>query len=199
MKKLILYIHGKGGSAAEAEHYKPLCRGFDVYGLDYKGTTPWETKEEFERAFGLFSEKYDEIVIIANSVGAYFTMNALSGKNIKKALFISPIVNMEKLICDMMTWANVTEDKLREKGEIATDFGEMLSWEYLAYVRANPLRPTVPTQILYGGKDNLTSRETVTDFALKHGFGLTVMEDGEHWFHTDEQMKFLDEWVNKVL
>ena len=24
---------------------------------------------------------------------------------------------------------------------------------------------------------------------------LTVMENGEHWFHTEEQMKFLDEWI----
>ena len=21
------------------------------------------------------------------------------------------------------------------------------------------------------------------------------MENGEHWFHTDEQMKFLDNWI----
>jgi len=26
---------------------------------------------------------------------------------------------------------------------------------------------------------------------------LTVMEEGEHWFHTDEQMRFLDNWVMK--
>ena len=26
---------------------------------------------------------------------------------------------------------------------------------------------------------------------------LTVMRNGEHWFHTEEQMKFLDEWINK--
>lgn len=24
---------------------------------------------------------------------------------------------------------------------------------------------------------------------------LTVMEDGEHWFHTPSQMKFLDNWI----
>ena len=23
------------------------------------------------------------------------------------------------------------------------------------------------------------------------------MKNGEHWFHTDEQMKFLDEWIIK--
>ena len=24
---------------------------------------------------------------------------------------------------------------------------------------------------------------------------LTVMEGGEHWFHTEEQMDFLDRWI----
>ena len=57
-----------------------------------------------------------------------------------RAYFISPIVNMEKLIADMMQWANVTEAELRSKGVIHTAFGE-------------------------------------------------------HWFHTEEQMRFLDDWI----
>ena len=48
---------------------------------------------------------------------------------------------------------------------------------------------------LYGAKDNLTSGETMYAFAEQTGAILTVMNDGEHWFHTEEQMKFLDEWI----
>ena len=29
----------------------------------------------------------------------------------------------------------------------------------------------------------------------RHDAVLTVMEDGEHWFHTEKQMKFLDDWI----
>ena len=58
-------------------------------------------------------------------------MNALAEKKISKAMFISPVVNMEKLITNMMTWADVSEEELCSKKEIATDFGETLSWEYL--------------------------------------------------------------------
>ena len=29
----------------------------------------------------------------------------------------------------------------------------------------------------------------------KQGADLTVMEDGEHWFHTNAQMQFLDDWI----
>lgn len=49
MKKAVLYIHGKGGSAAEAGYYKPICEGYDLFGLDYQGSTPWDTKEEIQK------------------------------------------------------------------------------------------------------------------------------------------------------
>ena len=38
----VLYIHGKGGSAAESGHYRPLFPGCEVMGLDYRTITPWE-------------------------------------------------------------------------------------------------------------------------------------------------------------
>lgn len=48
-RALVLYIHGKGGTAEEAEHYKPLFPHCDVVGLDYKSETPWEAEAEFSR------------------------------------------------------------------------------------------------------------------------------------------------------
>ena len=36
------------------------------------------------------------------------------------------------------------------------------------------------------------------EFAGKHGANLTIMENGEHWFHTPDQMKFLDDWIVKA-
>ncbi len=124
-------------------------------------------------------------------------MNAGIDGMLSKAYFISPIVDMEKLISDMMLRANVSEEELKERGVIRTDFGEDLSWEYLCYIREHPIKWSVPTSILYGNKDNLTSLETVRAFAKQHGAVLTVMENGEHWFHTDEQMQFLDGWIRK--
>lgn len=76
------------------------------------------------------------------------------------------------------------------KGEIPTAFGETLSWDYLCYVRAHPVSWQVPTHILYGEHDNLTSIETISAFAERNGAALTVMPGGEHWFHTEEQMRF---------
>ena len=197
MKKSVLYIHGKGGSAAECEHYRRLFSDCEVFGLDYQTFTPWETGAEIRTAVEKLAARYDHVILIANSIGAFFSMYAGISNMIQKAYFISPIVDMEKLICNMMQRANVTEAELKAKGVIHTGFGEDLSWEYLRYVRSHPIDWSVPTEILYGSDDNLTSSETIRSFAEKHNTGLTVMEQGEHWFHTEEQMRFLDEWFRK--
>ena len=197
MKNTVIYIHGKGGSAAESEHYTSLFPDYDVIGLDYKTFTPWETGKEIHIAVERLKAEYNSIILIANSIGAFFSMNAEIDSLIEKAYFISPIVDMEKLITDMMAWANVTEDELKQQGVIRTEFGENLSWDYLCYVRDHPIRWNCPTAILYGSRDNLTSYDTIKSFAEKHHAKLTIMENGEHWFHTEEQMKFLDNWIKR--
>ncbi|MBR0161806.1 MAG: alpha/beta hydrolase [Oscillospiraceae bacterium] len=197
MKELVLYIHGKGGCAGESEHYKPLFPECEIAGLDYQTFMPWETGKEIREEVMKLNAKYDSITLIANSIGAYFSMNAGIDAMIRCAYFISPIVDMEQLILNMMSRANVSEAELEEKGVIPTSSGEDLSWDYLCYVREHPVCWTVPTRILYGSRDNLTSYETKNAFAKAHGAELSVMEDGEHWFHTDEQMQFLDNWIMK--
>ena len=141
------------------------------------------------------AELAPELKVVSDNIGAFFSMNAGFNTMIRYAYFISPVVDMEQLILNMMSWANVTEKELEKKGVIPTSFGEDLSWDYLCYVREHPASWTVSTRILYGSRDNLTSFETISAFAEAHDAELTVMEDGEHWFHTDEQMRFLDNWI----
>jgi uncharacterized protein len=197
MKNIVVYVHGKGGSAEEAEHYKSLFPNHEVIGFDYRAKAPWEAAAEFPKFFAGQRKHCDSLTLIANSIGAFFSMSALDRSLIDRALFISPVVNMENLIGNMMMWANVTERELKEKSEIETEFGETLSWRYLTYVREHPLFWSIPTRILYGEHDNLTSLETMTAFAERAGAELTVMPGGEHWFHTEEQMRFLDDWIMK--
>lgn len=197
MNKVVLYIHGKGGSADEAEHYKLLFPDHEVIGLSYTGTTPWEAGNEIREAVMKLKEEYGNIILIASSIGAFFSMHAGIDEMIEKTYFISPVADMEQLIMNMMTWAQITEEELKEKETISTSFGEDLSWKYLCYVREHPVHWNAPLYILYGDKDNLTSPETIQAFAEKHHAALTVMKNGEHWFHTEEQMKFLDNWIMK--
>ena len=197
MRHLVVYVHGKGGSANEAEHYKPLFDRCEVVGFDYRAQTPWEAREEFPRFFEQQRANCDSLTLIANSIGAFFSMTSLSARHVDRALFISPVVDMEHLIEGMMARANVTEDELHDRKEIPTEYGETLSWNWLCDVRRHPLQWAVPTCILYGNRDFLTPPATMSAFAARIGATLTVMPGGEHWFHTPEQMAFLDRWIRE--
>ena len=197
--KALLYIHGKGGNAQEANHYKALLPDYHVVGLDYRATTPWETKGEFLQFYHQLAQQHPSVTLIANSIGAYFAMNALKEKKIERAFFISPIVDMQQLILNMMAAAHVTPEELKKKQEIQTSFGETLSWKYFSYVKEHPVKWTTPTHILYGEKDELTSLETVSSFAKRINASLTILKNGEHWFHTSEQMAFLDCWLEQYV
>ena len=195
--KAVIYIHGKGGTAEEAKHYEALFPGHTVLGFDYKADTPWDAQKEFTEYCRAMQRDFDSITIVANSIGAFFAVVSLNREPIEKAYFISPVVNMEKLIADMMQWANVTECMLEKAGTIETEFGETLSWEYLSWIRKHPIEWNIPTSVLYGQKDHLQSFETISAFSKATGAELTVMENGEHWFHTEEQMAFLDRWIRR--
>ena len=198
MKNAVIYIHGKYGTAEEAEYYKKFFNETDIIGFEYTSEYPWDFQKEFSNFIDNIYTKYKKISIIANSIGAYFIMISLSNKDIEKAFFISPIVDMEKLIIDMMLSENITEEELYKKKEIKTSFGETLSWKYLTFVRENSIEWNIPTYILYGKKDNMTSYEIILNFTNKSKANLTIMKGGEHWFHTEEQMKFLDNWIRRL-
>ena len=126
-------------------------------------------------------------------------MNADIGKFIDKAFFISPIVDMERLIMDMINWAGTSERELEKRKIIPVEFGDDLSWDYLQYVRNCKISWTVPTEILYGSADHLQLVDTIQEFVMKGSAKLTIMEGGEHWFHTDEQMSFLERWLRNAI
>ena len=205
-EKVWLFVHGKMGCKEEALAFGALAcpAGWQVVGVDLpehgsrkdapEKLLPWTAVPELQSVYRALEQRWRRIGLRANSIGAWLSMLALQEQNIDRALFVSPVVDMENLIGTMMTWAGVTEEELRQKGEIPTQFGETLSWEYLCWAREHPVRWTAPTEILYAGGDTLTSRAVIGAFAAKSGGSLTVMENGEHWFHTEEQLHFLQEW-----
>ena len=193
----VLYVHGLGGSAKEAEHYRPLFPDCDVIGLDYHGIAPWDAGEEIKYAVLKLCGEYESVSLIGNSLGAFLSMHAGIDALVERAYFISPVVDMESLILARMAQDGVTEEELKEKGTIQGSSGFTYSWDWLCYLRTHPVEWNVPTAILYAEHDDLTPYETIAAFANAHSVRLTVMQNGEHWFHTEEQMAFLDEWLLK--
>ena len=141
--------------------------------------------------------QWNKIALCANSIGAWFSMLSFADENFEKCLFVSPILDMERLIQNMMNWECVSEARLEREKEIETGFGETLSWKYLTYAKEHPINTwNSPTVILYAGKDNLTEKDTVNAFVERFHCKLEVVEDGEHWFHTPEQLEVLYQWMD---
>ncbi len=139
---------------------------------------------------------YDEINLWACSMGAYFSLISYKDEEIKQCLFLSPVVNMKIIIDNMMIWSNTTENELIEKREIKTDFGQTLYWDYYEYVKNNPITNwDKKTYILYGSKDNMQSENIIKDFVDKFNCNLSILENGEHYFHTEEQLEYYKNWL----
>ena len=145
-------------------------------------------------------KNYQEINIWACSMGAYFSLLAYKNENIKQCIFLSPVVDMKVIIDNMMLWSNTTEEKLKEKQEIKTDCGQTLYWDYYEYVKNNPITNwNKKTFVLYGNKDNLQDENIIKDFCNKFNCSLLIFENGEHFFHTEEQLKFYENWIDKTI
>lgn len=144
--------------------------------------------------------EYNDINLWACSMGAYFSLISYKDEDIKQCLFLSPVVNMKVIIDNMMLWSNVTEEELKEKQEIKTDFGQTLYWDYYKFVKENPIiNWDKKTYILYGNKDNLQEEKIIKDFCTKFNCELLEVENGEHFFHTEEQLEFYKNWLDRII
>ena len=207
-KQGYVFVHGQMGRKEEAEAFaQVVCpKGLQVLSMDLPGhgerqsrgeeLFPWTAVPDIRAAGDWAKHHWEAVSLRANSIGTYFAMLAFSAPD--RALLVSPILNMERLILDMMGWAGVTEEQLQAQGEIATSFGQILSREYLCWVREHPpFDWTCPIRILYGSEDHLTPRRTVDEYTQQHDAALTVVEGGEHWFHTSEQLAALRKWEER--
>nr|WP_302600099.1 alpha/beta hydrolase [uncultured Cellulosilyticum sp.] len=205
--KIYLYIHGKCGCKEEAEAFASIVcnKGWQVLSIDLpehgerkqevNRFNPWTVVPELQTILTYVKKGWKHIGLRANSIGAWFSMQAYENESFERCLFVSPILDMSHLISNMMHWASVSEEMLQEKQEITTDFGETLSWRYFTYANNHPISKWhAPTAVLYGERDNMTERYIVEDFCKRYHVQLDVMENGEHWFHTPEQLDVLKLW-----
>ena len=133
-------------------------------------------------------------------MGVYFGLLAYRDLPIEQSLFLSPVVNMERIIDDLMTGFQVSEQMLKEKQEIILPIGITLYWDYYLYVKTHPIGAwNVPAGILYGRNDDLVPLDEVSAFAEENSAVLEIVENGGHYFHTEDQMVSLRNWLKKVL
>ena len=97
-----LFVHGMGGNKTEAEPFAALT-GAQVLAIDLPGHgerkdmagfNPWTAAPELRTVMDYMRTRWRAISLQANSIGAYFSMLALSDQVLQKALLVSPVVNM---------------------------------------------------------------------------------------------------------
>ncbi len=201
-----LYVHGKHGRKEEAAALADIVcpKGWQVLGIDLPCDSaqtegdelvPWQVVPALRAVMDYVRGRWTRVALYAVSIGAWFSLLAFADARLENCLLVAPIVDMARLIEGRMAAAGVCADELRARGTIETASGQALSWRYYSYTQAHPVTQWPhPTAILYPGQDELTDRDTVASFAGCFGCEVTVLEDGAHWLHTDEQLAFLRAW-----
>ena len=204
--RVYVHVHGKMSrkeyaesfaAIAETKGYQTLSFDLPEHGerTDSKRCDVWDGLSDLRTISDYAFANWERVSLYACSIGAYFSLNAYNTMPFEKALFQSPIVDMEWLVKNMMLWSGVTEAELESKKEIPSPV-DTLRWDYYQYIISHPITQwNIPTAILYGGKDNLQPEESVRAFAEKFGCSLTVSENSEHPFMAQSDAPIVENWL----
>ncbi|CAF29747.1 alpha/beta hydrolase [Methanococcus maripaludis] len=155
---------------------------------------------DLEKIMKYAKNRWNRISLFACSMGAYFSLLAFADENLEKSLFLSPVVDMKRIIQNMMNWFDVTSERLEKEKEIETPIGQKLYWDYFCYVNEHPIKSwNFKTSILYGSKDELCEYDTVNNFVKQFSCNLEIVKSGEHYFHTKEQLTSFENWLKKEI
>jgi len=180
-RKVFLFVHGLNGHKGEALAFAQVAvpKGYQVLGIDLPvGRKPWEVLPLLNMVRDYLYEHWEQVSIRANSIGSWFSLLAFQGRKVEQALFVSPLLDMKAFIEGMPT---------REE-------------DYFQWVVEHPISHwDIPTFILRPEKDLVVSDSCGKDFMEKYSCEVTIMMDGEHWFHTSEQTSFMKSWEKSVI
>lgn len=214
-ENLLIAVHGnlsnKEDTVISMLAQKAIAKGYQVLSFDLPmhgerldekyACVPENCVSDLLSVYEYAKSFASDIHLFACSMGAYFSLLAYHNFDIKQSLFLSPIVNMERIIHNMMEGFQVNEERLKAEHEIQLPIGQKLEWNYYCYVKENPIsfEWKVPTTILYGSDDNLSEWEEIAAFAARYQATVQVLEHGEHYFHTEQQLQVFDQWADANL
>lgn len=129
-EKIFLCVHGQFGNKFEAESFARIAvpLGWQVLAVDLPehgeraGNSsarfdPWHSVPELHGIISSLRSKNKRVALRAVSIGAWFSLLAARRISLECCLLVSPLLNMERMIADMMRSANISEDTLKEVGE----------------------------------------------------------------------------------
>ena len=155
---------------------------------------------ELRAVMGYAKKRWAHVGLFACSLGACFSLAAYADEPLEQALFLSPVLDMRRLIENMMGWFGVTQERLCRERAIETPTGETLYWDYYCYVKEHPVRRwDTPTSILCGGRVELCVPDVTARFARQYGCRLLTRPEAGHYFHTPKELEALRQWLTASL
>ena len=140
----------------------------------------------------------DNLYLFGCSIGAYFSMLAYQNEPLTQALFLSPILDLQRVVNNMMTQFDISEQRLKQAQKIVTP-AKTLYWKDYQYITNHPVAWKLPTELLYGTNDFFCEPDCIHRFSEGGQVNITVMEGGEHYFHTETQLAFFQEWLDACI
>jgi len=174
--KVFLFVHGLHGQKEEAMAFAGVAvpEGYQVMGIDLPvDGKPWDVMPLISEVRDYLYQHWKYVSVRANSIGSWFTLLAFQGYSVEQALLVSPLLDMKKFI-ELMPQR---ED------------------DYYNWVVRHPIADwNATTYILRPDKDLVVDESVGRELISTYQCHVTIMADGEHWFHTPAQMIYLKEW-----
>ena len=145
-------------------------------------------------------KSWSMISLFACSIGVYLSLQAYKNESLKQSLFLSPVIDMRQMIEKMMTTEDVSIKRLKREKKIVTTSGQVFNWDDYQYVLENPIVSwNNKTAVLYGSLDDQCEYALIKMFTEKYHCEFAIIEGGEHFFHTEEQLTQFTSWLEKTL
>ena len=163
---------------------------------DDKAFTPMDASPEVRAFARLARSQSIEVSLLANSIGAYFSLCDTPAGTFKHAWLVSPLLDLEYYIRDMMAEYSVTDEQLEAEPEINTPRG-VLESPYLRFVEKHSARLDIPIWIIRGDQDEMVPLGILSRFVGAPGVELVQVEGGQHFLGRPPHLDTVVAWFEE--
>lgn len=214
-EKVFLFTHGRMGSKDDAQLFASIAEEFGYQTISFDLPEHGERKENSSYKCTIFNcmedaktiaeytfKNWAYVSLYGCSLGAQICLQTFCNDTVfpfEDAIFLSPIIDMNYLIDQMMEWFNISEYQLRNQKFIETPI-DVLTIDQYDFYRTHPISIwPFQTNILFGAKDNLQNQRIHSEFLESFGGILTISDTSEHPFMAPDDRNILTNWYRMTL